>query len=70
MKGIQANREDKYILKQESYNGKIQEHTRPLKTSPKPEHSSTLPSSQLTILLLHLEKVERASLVVCVTSEG
>jgi hypothetical protein len=38
------------ILKHKSYKGKIQRYTRPLKNSLEPEHSSTLPDSQLELI--------------------
>ena len=69
MKGIQANREDKYI-KARILQRKVTRAYQIFEDSSRTRDSSTLLSSQLTILLLHLEKVERASLMVCVTSEG
>jgi hypothetical protein len=37
------------ILEYKSRKGKIQGYTRPLKISPEPEHSSTLPNYQLEL---------------------
>ena len=68
MKGIQVNREDKYI-KARILQRKVTRAYQIFEDSSRTRDSSTLLSSQLTILLLHLEKVERASLTVCVTSE-
>ena len=68
MKGIQVNREGKYI-KARILQRKVTRAYQIFEDSSGTRDSSTLLSSQLTILLLHLEKVERASLMVCVTSE-
>ena len=68
MKGIQVNGEYKYI-KARILQRKVTRAYQIFEDSSRTRDSSTLLSSQLTILLLHLEKVERASLTVCVTSE-
>ena len=49
MKGIKVNREDNCLAKV-----RYKKYTRPSKISPKPEHGSTLPNSQLELFYFYI----------------
>jgi hypothetical protein len=52
------------ILEHKSCKGKIQGYTKPLKISPEPERSSTLPNSQLELIYYIREPSPNSSSLV------